>query len=237
MTEGHELPRRGRFVVLAIVNAFGVGFVLRLLKEVWKLSGIGRGGHLMFPEASVKAIIEWFLRLHMAVFYMWGRYYDIGSRIAGLRYVSVVGYQGVGGGRGMREEGGRNRYQILGMLLMSRLGVEAWIAIRRLLRRLSRTRDSTTTTAAAATAAILGMKKGMGESGSDEEGSERGVEDETGGRKCTLCLGTLKNPALTRCGHVFCWNCVAPWCGEKEICPLCRSEVQLRSLICLYNIV
>jgi peroxin-10 len=44
-------------------------------------------------------------------------------------------------------------------------------------------------------------------------------------RKCTLCLEELKDPSVTTCGHVFCWNCIGEWLLERPECPLCRSQV------------
>ena len=44
-------------------------------------------------------------------------------------------------------------------------------------------------------------------------------------RKCTLCLEPFKDPSVTTCGHVFCWECVQDWVREKAECPLCRQGV------------
>ena len=44
-------------------------------------------------------------------------------------------------------------------------------------------------------------------------------------RKCTLCLEPFKDPSVTTCGHVFCWECVHDWVREKAECPLCRQRV------------
>lgn len=44
-------------------------------------------------------------------------------------------------------------------------------------------------------------------------------------RKCTLCLEEYKDPSVTTCGHVFCWNCIGDWLRERPECPLCRSQV------------
>ncbi|KAF2749805.1 hypothetical protein M011DRAFT_397569 [Sporormia fimetaria CBS 119925] len=45
-----------------------------------------------------------------------------------------------------------------------------------------------------------------------------------GNRKCTLCLEEMKDPSVTTCGHVFCWNCISDWAREKPECPLCRQS-------------
>lgn len=42
-------------------------------------------------------------------------------------------------------------------------------------------------------------------------------------RKCTLCLEEMRDPSVTTCGHMFCWQCIGDWCREKPECPLCRQ--------------
>ncbi|KAF2099012.1 hypothetical protein NA57DRAFT_39411 [Rhizodiscina lignyota] len=50
-------------------------------------------------------------------------------------------------------------------------------------------------------------------------------------RKCTLCLEELKDPSVTTCGHVFCWNCIGDWVREKPECPLCRQHVLIQHIL------
>lgn len=50
-------------------------------------------------------------------------------------------------------------------------------------------------------------------------------------RKCTLCLDEFKDPSVTTCGHVFCWNCIGDWVREKPECPLCRQQVMLQHIL------
>ncbi|KAI9663448.1 MAG: peroxisome biogenesis factor 10 [Alyxoria varia] len=52
-------------------------------------------------------------------------------------------------------------------------------------------------------------------------------------RTCTLCLEPLKDPAVTPCGHVFCWGCCREFAAEKEECPLCRSKVRRSGMLVL----
>ncbi|KAH9860324.1 hypothetical protein J1614_011654 [Plenodomus biglobosus] len=56
---------------------------------------------------------------------------------------------------------------------------------------------------------------------------------EGGNRKCTLCLEGMRDPAVTTCGHVFCWACIGDWVREKPECPLCRQGVGVSSLLVL----
>lgn len=50
-------------------------------------------------------------------------------------------------------------------------------------------------------------------------------------RKCTLCLEAMKDPAVTTCGHVFCWSCVGDWLREQPMCPLCRQSALVQHVL------
>jgi peroxin-10 len=50
-------------------------------------------------------------------------------------------------------------------------------------------------------------------------------------RKCTLCLEPMKDPSVTTCGHVFCWECIGDWCREKPECPLCRQTCLVQHIL------
>lgn len=50
-------------------------------------------------------------------------------------------------------------------------------------------------------------------------------------RKCTLCLEGMKDPSVTTCGHVFCWQCVTDWLREQPMCPLCRQGSRVQHVL------
>ncbi|ETN40631.1 uncharacterized protein HMPREF1541_04909 [Cyphellophora europaea CBS 101466] len=50
-------------------------------------------------------------------------------------------------------------------------------------------------------------------------------------RKCTLCLEPYKDPSVTTCGHIFCWECVMDWVREKPECPLCRQSISAQKVL------
>jgi peroxin-10 len=50
-------------------------------------------------------------------------------------------------------------------------------------------------------------------------------------RTCTLCLEELKDPSVTTCGHVFCWDCIGDWLRERPECPLCRSQALIQHVL------
>ncbi|GAB1735487.1 hypothetical protein NU219Hw_g3115t1 [Hortaea werneckii] len=57
----------------------------------------------------------------------------------------------------------------------------------------------------------------------EDEGTMQWI-GESQQRKCTLCLEPMKDPSVTTCGHVFCWQCVTDWLREQPMCPLCRQS-------------
>ena len=54
---------------------------------------------------------------------------------------------------------------------------------------------------------------------------------------CGICLNERINPAASsRCGHVFCWNCILHWVSNvRAECPLCRAPIRPQDVLPLYN--
>ncbi|CAF2245144.1 BnaA08g14090D [Brassica napus] len=69
--------------------------------------------------------------------------------------------------------------------------------------------------------------------------------NESGCFDCNICLDTAHDPAVTLCGHLFCWPCIYKWLHVKlspvftnhhhNTCPVCKSSVTVTSLVPLYG--
>lgn len=65
-------------------------------------------------------------------------------------------------------------------------------------------------------------------------------------RTCPLCVDTIKNPIVTRCGHVYCHTCLYDMMRRTSTnfldgryqnsfpCPICRAEITINKLRHLY---
>ena len=48
--------------------------------------------------------------------------------------------------------------------------------------------------------------------------------------KCALCIGVIKGNdlgVLSKCGHIYCYNCIQPYISKYGKCPICKSNVLL----------
>ncbi|GLT24933.1 hypothetical protein SLA2020_000940 [Shorea laevis] len=48
---------------------------------------------------------------------------------------------------------------------------------------------------------------------------------------CPICLGSLVEEMSTRCGHIFCKNCIKAAIAVQAKCPTCRKRVTMKELI------
>lgn len=82
------------------------------------------------------------------------------------------------------------------------------------------------------TACLVANALGMVTSANGVGGRTRNFFD------CNICLDTANNPVLTRCGHLFCWECfyqlAYAYSNAKE-CPVCEGEVLDTDIIPVYG--
>ncbi|TKY67708.1 E3 ubiquitin-protein ligase RNF4 [Spatholobus suberectus] len=48
---------------------------------------------------------------------------------------------------------------------------------------------------------------------------------------CPICMGPLVEEMSTRCGHIFCKNCIKAAISAQGKCPTCRKKITVKELI------
>ena len=180
--------------------------------------------------------------LSLATFYFTGSYYHLSKRLFSLRYIFTKTL-------GPHEQ--REGYEVLGVLMVLQMGVQSLLHIRETFFSQEPINLNPTSTLAdhtsLPTSALVGpgielpitnnnnttLSTPLLSTTSPQTPYHYNLLDsnimawipDSQQRKCTLCLEPFKDPSVTTCGHVFCWECVQDWVREKAECPLCRQGV------------
>jgi peroxin-10 len=253
-------PSRPALAALVLAHAVGRPALRALLRLAWRQCF--RGSRQPFPTPAVDGVLNFLERAHLALFYIAGKYYYVANRLTRMRYVRtsaqlfqetpVNRYQILG--------------VLLSVQLITSAVWTARAAMARVHRYHRHVPcissfESVRTYAGHFVFALLyphgRLSASDGADNDPDSSSDAESQDESGDsqasyslispnertprlppqrRKCSLCLGFLKTPTVTSCGHVFCWKCIGNWCATKEVCPLCRQPVTMhKDLVCLYN--
>lgn len=196
------LPSHGALMLRALGQLPNPEDISNLLRFLWRNASTSR-----FPSDAVIALLSAAQRLHTAYFYLRGEYQSPASRFSNLRYLSISLRTGIG----ISEVWLR----LLGTIAILQVLVELVNALRRAVARSRRIRRESQTRRYPPTKQFLRRVAWcliFPRESTEEENEE---EDNPNAAKCILCLDGVKDPTLTRCGHVFCWKCICGWCAEN----------------------
>lgn len=196
---GDGLARPGRSRRLLAAGLFILpGLALQSL-----VAGAWRHSKRIAEVASIA------LRLHLAMFYLFGRYRHASDRFVGLRTVTLS------------ERPYRNfSYRPLGALLLVQLAGQGLAAVLQRRRAASADADLASTSEAVA---LMSGRKNVASLGVEPQGARQ--------PNCNICMCPAEVATAPPCGHIFCWDCIASWCAIKASCPLCRAASPPQQLL------
>ena len=53
---------------------------------------------------------------------------------------------------------------------------------------------------------------------------------------CCICMDDIKLPAMTNCGHIFCSLCLKKCLEQKNICPICKTNLKNKEIFVVNNL-
>jgi SNF2 family DNA or RNA helicase len=56
---------------------------------------------------------------------------------------------------------------------------------------------------------------------------------ENSDNNCSICLNDITNGSITKCGHLFCSDCIKNCLNYKKACPICKKDLQLNEVYTL----
>lgn len=181
----------------------------------------------------MRSILVFFHKLNELVF-MWSRkisYFNLENRFSRINYLSL----GVNSGRSMHSGSGIKLITALKTINLAMLGASLIKQWRKSIQTKISGAKSTTNSGVGADSSLSSSNIPV-----SADNNEPPIRiDPT--IKCSICLEMIKNPTLTSCGHLFCWQCVQNYALNVNNsagtfnCPSCRLLVKSDALIFLHN--
>jgi len=211
---GHPKISRGRRLTVVFLQS-----ILPLISEkiIKKYYNILKNKSL---EAEKKTLWVSFLRtlpdydtlvsnlfkLHLCIFFLEGSYFQLSKRVTSIRYIFTK-----------KPQDHLIEYRRIGVLMLIQIVVEIVKFFYKMYRN--------------------NKWKNVQERYFSKQATKEVLEtiDKSKDNLCFICYEQRKNPSITPCGHVFCWECIVKNSLIREECPVCKKNCKPNKIIQLKN--
>ena len=197
------------------------------LPQLIKMLSSGQQRTLAKLLNMLSMVVNIVSQVHMAMFYWTGSHYHLAKRVSRVHYVEIERV-------GTREENKSQPYEMLGLLMSTQLTLQLAYYCVALIDSLTSMRHTPLHDVPADTDTTHAEENRVPMAAKASELSKQDSSADTK-LKCSLCLDSVQNASALTCGHIFCWDCIVPWCSQHSECPVCRSCMQPRQIIRLQH--
>jgi len=169
----------------------------------------------LIPDLLFGTLTKNFSQVHLALFFVWGKYYEMAKRMTKIIYKYEAGQEGQHGISYLRP--GR----IIMFTIIIQLSIFAFKLIKTIKSAYTMSKRIKSQKSKKREEMKLKLSNPQEDSGIIEENTE-----ETGNgagsserNQCILCYGARVNTTVTSCGHLFCWDCIHTSLKVKAECP------------------
>ncbi|KAG5318612.1 PEX10 factor, partial [Pseudoatta argentina] len=219
--EQRRIPTLTMRILAAILEYGGERTLLKLLQQLQTYVNHPRSE--LTPTAitflntllsKLCTLIPIIILFHKGIFYIYGRYYSLGRRIAGLDYTKV------------NFKLQKFTIYLILLYLCNNLKIYG-----------PRPKDTVSWgLRLLGVATIIQCLLRIWQSGTAQDATDVNMcNTKDISHNCQLCLEATATTA-TLCGHLFCWSCLSEWLRVKPQCPYCREYVPPSRIVHLMNL-
>ena len=229
--QDHVFISKGRALLFILLETFGEAFIVkrfaiivdRLIQRYSDGSNENPGQRSTLMKKMLKAIFRnvgssqtlfsAIIRLHVCIFFLSGKYYNITKRLTGIQYLQAVKFAQHA-----------FSYRRIGYIIGLQLLISLCFYVYRVYQDVSHEHRTEK------------IREKEAQESQNHQANGVSAPRQSDFLKCCVCFDAPVSPSVLPCGHLFCWECILKSSSFKLECPHCRKPFQRKEINCLENL-